>query len=72
SAPPAMVITAEFDPLRDEGDEYAERLAAAGVPTNHLRFGGMFHGFFSMAEFVDGGKAAIAAASAALAAALSA
>ena len=68
--PPAMVITAEFDPLGDEGDQYAQRLATAGVPTNHLRFGGMFHGFFSMADVVDGGKAALAAASAALRAAV--
>lgn len=70
ATPPAMVITAEFDPLRDEGDLYAQRLADVGVPTNHLRFGGMFHGFFSMADFVDGGKAAVAAASAALRAAI--
>lgn len=68
--PPAMVITAEFDPLRDEGDLYAARLAEVGVPTNHVRFGGMFHGFFSMADFIDGAKAALAAASAALAAAV--
>jgi len=66
SGPPALVITAEFDPLRDEGDEYAARLAATGVPTSHVRFGGMFHGFFSLADFVDDGAAANALAAAAL------
>jgi acetyl esterase len=71
SGPPALVITAEFDPLRDEGDAYAARLAALGVPTSHVRFGGMFHAFFSLAEFVDDGKAANALAAAHLGAALS-
>lgn len=59
SAPPACVITAEFDPLRDEGDAYAAKLAAAGVAVSHVRFAGQFHGFVSLADFVDDGKAAL-------------
>jgi acetyl esterase len=68
--PPTLVITAEFDPLRDEGDAYASRLAECGVATSHVRFGGMFHGFFSLADFLDDGKSANALAAAAVKAAL--
>ena len=59
AAPPACVITAEFDPLRDEGDAYAAKLARLGVPVSHIRFSGQFHGFVSLADFVDDGKAAL-------------
>ena len=64
--PPALVITAEFDPLRDEGEAYGHRLEQAGVPTTCTRYDGMIHGFFGMPTVVDKGKQAITEASAAL------
>ncbi len=54
--PPALVITAEYDPLRDEGAEYAARLARAGVDVTHSEYPGLIHGFFSMHTYLDGGK----------------
>ena len=66
AAPPAFVITAEFDPLRDEGEAYAARLLSLGVPVSHVRWSGQFHGFVSLAEFLDDGKAALAASASAL------
>ncbi|MBX9642019.1 MAG: alpha/beta hydrolase fold domain-containing protein, partial [Mycobacteriaceae bacterium] len=53
--PPAIVVTAEFDPLRDEGDAYAEALAAAGIPTQHLRARGHTHLSLSMVDVVVSG-----------------
>lgn len=64
--PPALVLTAEFDPLRDEGEAYAHRLEAAGVPTRCIRYDGLVHGFFGMHDSVDKAREAVNQASAAL------
>jgi acetyl esterase len=69
--PPAYVATAGFDPLRDEGKAYADKLDAAGVPVTYVNYPGMIHGFFSLRGFVPKAREAVAAAAAAVNAALS-
>lgn len=56
--PPAFVLTAEFDPLRDQGETYARKLEAAGVPVEQRRYDGVFHGFFGMRELMEPAQAA--------------
>jgi acetyl esterase len=55
--PPALVASAEYDPLRDEADSYAAHLAAAGVAVDHLPCGGMIHGFLSFLEQMPAARA---------------
>jgi acetyl esterase len=68
--PPAMVITAECDPIRDQGEAYAQRLRESGVPVSAKRYEGAIHVFFNLAGVVDAGQQAIADAGAALKTAL--
>jgi len=58
--PAALVVTAEYDPLRDEGELYAAKLRAAGTPAEMSRWAGMNHGFFFWAGRVDKADAAMA------------
>ncbi|RXG88465.1 alpha/beta hydrolase [Bradyrhizobium zhanjiangense] len=57
--PPAYVLTAGADPLRDEGDEYAERLKQAGVPVTTKHYPGQFHGFFTMGKLLREANVAV-------------
>jgi acetyl esterase len=70
ASPSTLLITAELDPLRDEGEAYGERLRALGVETTLTRYDGMFHAFAAFANSIDDGRAALEQAAAALARAL--
>jgi acetyl esterase len=67
--PPALVITAGYDPLCDEGEAYANRLEAAGVAVQYRCYEGQIHGFMTSGKIIRGAAAALDAAAAALVAA---
>jgi acetyl esterase len=56
---PAHVITAEVDPLRDDGEAYADRLAEEGVPVTRQRYRGVYHGFFTEVDTFTSARAAV-------------
>lgn len=62
--PPALIITAEYDPLRDEAVQYARQLESAGVEVRLSQYTGMVHGFFQMGGIITAGKQAIEEAAA--------
>lgn len=68
--PPAYVITAQYDVLRDEGRLYAEKLKEAGVKVTHVNYDTLIHGFFTMAGIIPAARPAIADAAKAVKAAL--
>lgn len=58
--PPALVVTAGYDPLRDEGLQYADKLSQAGVPTQYVCFERQIHGFITMGRVIDEANTAVA------------
>ena len=63
---PALIVSAQFDPLRDEAENYAARLAAAGVPTRMIRVDGQIHSFLSFVGVMTTADAAVAEIAAAI------
>ena len=70
--PPAYLVTAEHDPLRDEGFAYADRLRVARVPVEHRHYGSQIHGFFSFTGVLDDADKAVSEAGSAIRAAVDA
>ena len=68
--PPAYLVTAEHDPLRDEGFAFADRLRAARVPVEHRHYGSQIHAFFTFTGVLDDADKAVAEAGAAVRAAV--
>ncbi|MDE0037882.1 MAG: alpha/beta hydrolase [Gammaproteobacteria bacterium] len=64
--PPALIMTAEYDPLRDEGEAYGRALADDGVAAKIVRYDGLIHGFFAHTRTIDAARGAMSAACAAL------
>jgi acetyl esterase len=63
---PALILTAGFDPLRDEGRQYADRLSAAGTPAQYVCFERQIHGFVTMTRVIDEAKTAVSLCASAL------
>ena len=68
--PPALLLTAGFDPLRDEGLAYADRLVAAGNRASYVCYERQIHGFITMGKVIDEANSAVALCCAELARAL--